>query len=141
MVAEANGVRAELRALQANAAPVEIEDGKVVYREVYRGTDSIQIYGRGQSEEFLLLRDEGAPVSFEYELKVSEGAQTLLDEGAVRLVNEQGEGLVIPRPWMVDAKGERREDVVRMGAERRVGGSTKAGAGVEAGRVELSSRD
>ena len=70
MVAEANGVRAELRALQANAAPVEIDNGKVVYREVYRGTDSVQVYRHGESEEFLLLRDEGAG-GFEYELKVS----------------------------------------------------------------------
>lgn len=113
MVAEAHGVRAELRALRANAASVEIQDGKPVYREIYRGTDSVQVYRDGQSEEFLLLRDESAPVSFEYELKVSEGAQVLLEDGAVRLVNEEKQGLVIPKPWVVDAKGERREDVVR----------------------------
>ena len=125
MVVEAHGVRAELRALQANAAPVGIEDGKAVYRGVYPGTDSLQVYRNGQSEEFLLLQDEAAPESFEYELKVSEGAEVMLEEGAVRLVNEQSQGLVIPKPWVVDAKGERREDVVQWWLGEEWGGVRK----------------
>ena len=124
-VADAHGVHVELRAVNANPAPIEIEEGKVVYRNVYPGTDSMHVYRDGESEEFLLLRDENAPVRFEYELKMSEGVQVSLDGGEVRLVKDQRQGLVIPSPWIVDADGQRREDVVRWAVDEQFAGVLK----------------
>jgi hypothetical protein len=55
-VVEGGGVSAALRPLGAAAAAAAIENGKVVYRDAYRETDSLHALSAGRSEEFLYLR-------------------------------------------------------------------------------------
>src|SRR6185436_12538929 len=70
--------------------------------------------GDGRSEEFLYLRSKNAPRRFDYELSEINGAAEIkVEDGAVKFKNESGGGLQIEAPWLVDAKGKRRADVVR----------------------------
>jgi len=122
-VVEGQGMRVVLRPLGAAQVKAQIEQGKVIYRGAYPHTDSLHAVKGHRSEEFLLLHTAEAPHSFEYALQVSAGAKIALAEGAVRLTNERGQGLVIEKPWVVDAQGQRREDVVHweLGSEERNG--------------------
>jgi|GEM_PF-3124675 len=122
-VVEGQGMRVVVRPLGAAQVKAQIEQGKVIYRGAYPHTDSLHAVKGHRSEEFLLLHTAEAPHSFEYALQVSAGAKIALAEGAVRLTNERGQGLVIEKPWVVDAQGQRREDVVHweLGSEERNG--------------------
>lgn len=111
---EGAGVSAVLRPLEASPVPATVENGKVIYRGAYRETDSLHVLGASRSEEFLYLHSKNAPRRFEYELSSIKGARAVkVEGGAVRFEGESGRGLQIEAPWVVDASGERREDVVR----------------------------
>lgn len=112
---EGGGVSAVLRPLGARSAVAEQEDGHVVYRDAYRATDSLHVIGAQRSEEFLYLRNAEAPRRFEYELtEVKGAAEVRLEEnGAIQFSGENGRGLQIEAPWVVDATGKRLADAVK----------------------------
>jgi CSLREA domain-containing protein len=113
-VVEGGGVSAVVRPLGAQASAAAVENGHVVYRGAYTETDSLHALGAGRSEEFLYLRSSQAPRRFEYELSEVKGAkEVIVENGGVRFAGEAGPGLKIEAPWVVDSRGEKREDVVR----------------------------
>lgn len=113
-VVEGGAVSVVLRPLGATGAASTIENGKVVYRDAYPETDSLHAVSAGRSEEFLYLRSANAPRRFEYELSDINGAREVsVEGGAVRFKNDTGPGLQIEAPWMLEASGKRREDIVR----------------------------
>ena len=113
-VVEGGGVSAVVRPLGAQASAATVENGQVVYRGAYAETDSLHALEAGRSEEFLYLRSKQAPRRFEYELSEVKGAREVkVEKGGVRFAGEAGPGLKIEAPWVVDSRGEKREDVVR----------------------------
>ncbi|MDX6385578.1 MAG: hypothetical protein QOK48_3151, partial [Blastocatellia bacterium] len=113
-VVEGARISVVVRPLEALPAQASIENGKVVYRDAYRETDSLNAVSAGRSEEFLYLRSPNAPRRFEYELSDISGVKEInLENGAIRFKSEAGAGLQIEAPWLVDVSGKRREDVVR----------------------------
>jgi N-acetylneuraminic acid mutarotase len=113
-VVEGDGIRAAVRAIGAFRAPASDDGGRMVYRGAFPLTDSLHVVLGDRTEEFLLLRNEGAPVRFQYEIVESAGAeQIFLHEGAVRFLGSNGRGLEIPRPFVVDADGRRSDSAAR----------------------------
>jgi hypothetical protein len=111
---EAQGLQVGLRPLGARPAAAALEEGKVVYRDAYRETDSLHAVSAGRSEEFLLLRGPAAPARFEYELLPGPTVTQIAPrDGGVRFSDAAGNGLLIEAPWLVEAGGQRRQDVVR----------------------------
>jgi VCBS repeat-containing protein len=108
-VVASKGLQLSMRALDAQPALAQIEDGTLAYRGVYRATDSVELASAAQSKEFLLLRSPAAPTRFRYALQAGAGAAATLDQGAVRIADAQGHTLRIPAPWLVDATGRRNE--------------------------------
>jgi hypothetical protein len=89
-VVEANRMQITLRALDAEAASVQIEDGTLAYRDLYPATDSLHLAGNGQSKEFLLLHSPAAPTRYRYLLDAGPGAMVTLEAGAVRIAAVAG---------------------------------------------------
>ena len=122
---EGGGVSAVLRPLGAQSAVAQREQGQIVYHDAYPETDSLHVVGAGRSEEFLYLRNAGAPRRFEYELSEVKGAREVtLEGGAIQFAGEKGGGLQIEAPWLVDAGGQRLAGAVKW----ELGGAGKDGS-------------
>lgn len=114
VVAEGEGVRVVLRPVGARSVPAEIVDGKLVYVGIHEDTDVLQVAGTSWTEEYLHLRSEDAPRRFEYELVETAGASSIrLANGEVQLFDEEGRGLLIRAPVVVDAAGRRSATAAR----------------------------
>ncbi|MEO8380264.1 MAG: kelch repeat-containing protein [Acidobacteriota bacterium] len=130
IVAEAGGQRVVLRATGARSAAAQVVNGKLFYEGVYSSVDAMEVPYGDRSEELLLLRDDRAPLIYEYEIVEMEGvAGVLLHDGAIRFmppapaiqVSRLASGtweaptpsLEIARPWVVDATGRRSESAAR----------------------------
>ena len=113
VVAEAGSQRVVLRAVAAAAAPATESSGMLVYTRPYPSTDVVEVPDGGRSEELLLLRDEHAPLVYEYEIVATDGvAAVTLRDGAIRFLrtrdpNDQLPVLQIDRPWVLDASGKK----------------------------------
>jgi N-acetylneuraminic acid mutarotase len=113
-VVEGAGVRVVLRATGAAGAAAEVSDGKIIYRSAYELTDSVHAVDGGRTEELLLLHSEQAPTRFDYEILSVDGATRVeIHRGGVRFTDDAGRGLEIEPPWVMDARGERRDGAVR----------------------------
>jgi len=120
LLAESGSQRIVLRAIGASGAPAMPASGMLVYGRPYQSVDVVHVPYGGRSEELLLLRDERAPLVFEYEIVATEGIGSVaLDDGGIRFVRE-GESrgahqqlLRIERPWLIDANGTKSETQAR----------------------------
>jgi len=136
IVVELGDQRVVLRATGASGSQAVEANGKLVYSGPYASTDAVEVPRGGRSEELLLLRDERAPRTYEYEIVETEGvAAVALDDGAVRFLpkvavpamsevvagrfTHREPSLQIDRPWLIDAAGRRSE---RQAAWTLVGG-------------------
>ncbi len=107
-VVEGGKTKVTLQALQANtSAPLEIQAGKVVYRNAYRDTDSLHVAKAQSSEEFLYLKHNTAPKQFDYAVHVEKGVKVKLDGGQVVFVRDGKIALRIDSPYLVDGRGEK----------------------------------
>ena len=131
LVAALGAQRVVLRAVDARAAVAEAAHGTLIYQDVYPSVDAVEVPGHEHSEELLLLRDDRAPLVYDYEIVEMRGVNAVVvDGGAVRFVPERGAlanapviagGRVAPapgvlqidRPWVVDASGRRSETHAR----------------------------
>src|SRR5262249_48415611 len=112
-VVENAGVRVAVRPLGGSDVGAQVDNGQVIYREAYPETNSGHAVGGGRSEEFLYLQSECAPREFAYEIsEMSAGAHVELVKGEVRFTNKAGHGIKIEAPWVKEANGVRRTDVV-----------------------------
>jgi IPT/TIG domain/Galactose oxidase, central domain len=127
LVAALGEQRVVLRAVAARGAVAEAANGKLIYQQPYGSVDAVQVPSTGRSEELLLLRDDGAPLVYEYEIVEMSGVSAVvMDGGAVRFLSNASEipsttqiasgrftqlprMLQIDRPWVVDAAGRRSE--------------------------------
>ena len=117
LVATLGAQRVVLRAMDARAAAAEVSTGKLIYQDAYASVDAVEVPGGERDEELLLLRDEGAPLVYDYEIVDMHGVgAVVLDDGAVRfapdataIVNPANIVLQIDRPWVIDATGRRSE--------------------------------
>jgi len=126
IVVELGAQRVVLRATGALASSAVEVNGKLLYIGPYASTDAVEVPREGRSEELLLLRDERAPRTYEYEIVDTEGvAAVALDDGAVRFLRQvappamsdvvtgrfthREPSLQIDRPWLIDAAGRRSE--------------------------------
>lgn len=108
------GMAVTLKPLGSTSAQAEIENGKIVYHEAYRETDSLQVVSAGQSEEFLLLHSPRAPPRFEYEIAAAQGVKEItLKEGAIHFKNLKGQELQIEAPWLIENNGKKLANQVR----------------------------
>ncbi|MCC6626255.1 MAG: hypothetical protein IT340_02515 [Chloroflexi bacterium] len=106
------GATVVFQARGANVAAVALDEGKVVYQDAYRDTDSIHAVGKDRSEEFLLLRSAAAPARFSYDILSIDGVTDVtLRERGVHFTGPGG-GLQIEAPWLVDAAGQRHDKPV-----------------------------
>ena len=123
-VVESQGVRVAVRPVGGTDVKAQIDNGQVIYRQVYPGTDSVHAVSSGRSEEFLFLQDECAPREFEYELsELSAETRVELVKGEVRVSNKAGQGVKIEAPWLIEATGEGRAGAVRWELEESKSGA------------------
>src|SRR5262249_15410065 len=112
-IVESEGVRVAVRPLGGTEAAARIDNGQVIYRQVYPETDSVHAVGSGRSEEFLLMQSECAPREFAYEIsELSAGTRVELVQGEVHFTNKGGHGVKIEAPWLIESNGARRTDAV-----------------------------
>ncbi len=127
LVATLGEQRVVLRAVAARGAVAEAANGKLIYQQPYGSVDAVQVPSTGRSEELLLLRDDRAPLVYEYEIVEMSGVSAVvMDGGAVRFLSNASEipsttqiasgrftqlprMLQIDRPWVIDAAGRRSE--------------------------------
>ena len=126
IVAEAGGQRVVLRPIGARSAAAQPANGKIIYEGTYDSVDTIEVPDSNRSEELLLLRDDRAPLVFDYEIVEMTGvAGVVMHDGAIRFMAPAPAGsasqvasgkweaspasLEIERPWLVDAGGNRPE--------------------------------
>ena len=108
------GMSIHLRPLASRGASAVIENGKIVYHEAYRSTDSLQVVADGQTEEFLLLHDAKAPQRFEYEIATAKGVKEItISNEAVHFKNASNQELTLDAPWLIDATGQRVDKGIR----------------------------
>ena len=114
VVAEGEGVRVVLAPVGARAGRAEAEGALVGYRDVYPETDALHVAKPDWTEEYLHLRSPAAPRRFEYEIVEAAGATRVLVEGGqVRFVDDDGKGVVVLAPVVVDAIGRRSATAAR----------------------------
>lgn len=114
VVAEGEGVRVVLAPLGARAARAETEGAIVGYGDVYPETDALHVAKPDWTEEYLHLRSPAAPRRFEYEIVEAAGATLVeIDNGQVRFVRDDGKGVVVLAPVVVDAIGRRSARAAR----------------------------
>jgi hypothetical protein len=111
-VVDQGTVRVEVQPLGAQLAKAERQGKTLVYKNAYPNTDSLQVVKSGRSEEFLYLRNKTAPTVFHYQVRVGKGVQVRSQGGSVAFVDNQGKGVRIERPWLVDSNGQRSESAV-----------------------------
>jgi hypothetical protein len=125
LVVEREGQRLTLRARGAQSSAARAQGGKLFYEDAYRFVDVVELPAATRSEEILLLRNEEAPLVYEYEISEMSGiADVFLEDGAVvfrqEMQTQAAEGFVsqprhlaIERPWVIDATGRRSETAAR----------------------------
>jgi hypothetical protein len=105
----------------ARTAAPHVEEGSLVYSNVYPSTDIVMTLEGGRFEELLLLRDASAPTSFAWRVGVPDGIANVRveDDGGVRFEDGHGDGVlhVLP-PFAVDATGARRDAKLSWNAGR-----------------------
>jgi|WetSurMetagenome_2_1015567.scaffolds.fasta_scaffold04906_4 N-acetylneuraminic acid mutarotase len=107
-VASGGGVRVVLKPVGASDAQAAENGGRLLYRDAYPFTDSLHVVQGHRSEEILYLRSPQAPTRFDYLITDMENVKSVtVINGVVKFVGENGKGLVIPRPTVVDASGKR----------------------------------
>jgi uncharacterized delta-60 repeat protein len=130
IVAEAGGQRVVLRAVGARSVSAQPSNGKLIYEGTYDSVDAIEVPDSNRNEELLLLRDDRAPLVYDYEIVEMTGvAGVVLHDGAIRFMppahgvsasqiasgrwESPTPSLEIERPWVVDASGKRSESAAR----------------------------
>ena len=107
-----NPAEVEVRFAAAHDVGAELEEGRVIYAGAYPATDVIWTADAARLEEFLLIRDATAPRRFEWNVATSSAVATTRRDaaGGLIFVDAQGRTLFrVPRPFAIDALGERRE--------------------------------
>jgi len=112
-VVEQGQVTVALEAIGAKPAPLQQQNKNLIYRNIYRQTDSLQVIRGGRSEEFLYLRDKSAPTVFEYRLRTSAGVRVKTEGTTVAFRDSQGRGVRIDSPYLVDQSGQRNASAVK----------------------------
>ena len=113
LVAEGEGVRVTRRPLRAAATRAQDDDGRLVYEEAWPSTEVLQAAGPEWTEEFFYLRAPSAPREFAYEVEAVGAAMVAIEDGDVRFLDSTGRGLVLTRPFVVDAAGRRSATAAR----------------------------
>ena len=107
------GMAVTLKPLGSTTARARIENGKLVYHNAYKLTDSLNVVSDGRSEEFLLLHDANAPQRFEYDISTLVGVTDIsLSDNSIHFKNAQGQQLQIEAPWLVETGGQKETDAV-----------------------------
>jgi Galactose oxidase, central domain/Kelch motif len=135
-VVEGGNTKVTLQALHANtSAPIEIQAGKVVYKNAYRQTDSLHVVKSGASEEFLYLKQKSAPHQFDYALHVQKDVTVKLVSGKVAFIRGGKTALAIAAPYVVDGRGKKLTQPVHW---ELVGGQAK---GTQHLRLVLNAKE
>jgi prepilin-type processing-associated H-X9-DG protein len=92
-VVEQGAVRVEVKPLGARSAKAEQQGKRLVYKNAYPNTDSLQVTKSGRSEEFLYLRNKMAPTVFDYQVHVGHRVQLHSEGGNIAFVDSQGQGV------------------------------------------------
>ena len=115
----AGPVTITVRAVGPRDVAAAIDKNSIVYEGAYPGADSIHLAEPHRVEEFILLHDEQAPRSFQYELKVIGNGKVRQLEGVVEALDGKGNAwLRLERPYVIDRAGERHAVVARLEGER-----------------------
>jgi hypothetical protein len=96
----------------AAATTGTLHDGRMVYPDAFAATDVIVTASAVRFEELLLLRTAAAPTEFRWRVELGGGMADLEPQadGGFVLRDQAGTArLRLPRPFAVDARGERRE--------------------------------
>jgi hypothetical protein len=92
------------------AAPAELRDGIIAYRDVYRDTDMLAAAERGQTELLFLLRTPAAPKRFAWNVQLPTGIGKVESRNdGVWFLDRRGDLVMhMPEPYCVDANGVKR---------------------------------
>ncbi|MBI5478412.1 MAG: hypothetical protein HY906_06120, partial [Deltaproteobacteria bacterium] len=115
-VGQAEARRLRLTAEGARSVALELDRGRAVYRGAWESVDSIVVTADAFVEHFFLLHDAAARAEFAWRVELPAGLPTVRREpgGGLEFLDRLGRPqLRVPRPWAVDAAGERREGEVR----------------------------
>ena len=96
----------------AEAATLELDAGREIYRDVFAGTDEIWTGDDRTAEVFVVLRGESAPTSYRWSVKLSEGLAGGEPEpaGGIAFRDKSGQKrLRVGAAYALDATGVRRE--------------------------------
>ncbi|HJZ83700.1 MAG TPA: kelch repeat-containing protein [Polyangia bacterium] len=105
----------------AGGAAVEEQRGRAVYREAWRSTDALFVASAHRVEWCLLLRSARAPSSFTWRVELPSGLPRVRSEpsGGLAWLDEGGNPrLRMPRPFALDAHGQRRDAAVSFEGDR-----------------------
>jgi len=94
----------------ASSAPISLDEGRAVYRDVYPSTDVTFAASNDRLEWAYTLRDEKAPSTFTMRVKVAQNLKsTRFVDGALEFLDADGRALLrVPRVVAVDADGTER---------------------------------
>ena len=109
-------VTLQIRALGARKVEGQVDDGVLVYSGAYPHADTLMVAERQRAEEFILLRDERAPRSFEYDLAVTRGGGRVRQmEDTIEVLDaEDNAWLRLAPAYLVDSSGVRKQVRVRL---------------------------
>lgn len=111
---------AQLRSLDASAAPLELVEGVAMYRGAVSGFDALWLLRSNALEQLLLVPSAPRELRFGWELCHAERLAAVRQTPALGLVFSDGHGtdrLRIPPPFALDARGQRRELSLQYRAE------------------------
>jgi hypothetical protein len=100
-----------LRREGASEATAVLDQGRVIYRDVFASTDEIDVATDDALEILYLLRDKSAPTKFSWSVSLpAQLSKTApAEDGGLEIFDGAGElRLRVPRPFVVDAHGVRR---------------------------------
>jgi hypothetical protein len=100
----------------ASQVAPELEDGRVVLRDVHPATDAVHLATASGAELLYVLRDASAPTTFAWSARRGRTLADVRDDGdgGLSFVDARGhERLYVARPFAVDARGVRREAELR----------------------------
>jgi hypothetical protein len=88
----------------------ELRDGLVIYREAWTSTDVVYAAGSQRLKETIVLHDASAPHRLSFRARLDGLSPERRPSGDWQLLDTAGRArLLIERPWLVDARGERRD--------------------------------
>ncbi|MBI5544147.1 MAG: hypothetical protein HY901_09680, partial [Deltaproteobacteria bacterium] len=96
----------------SGAARAELDEKRAAYRGAYPSTDVVMVAGPDYVEQLLVLRDAGSPSSFTWDVRLPGKLDSARPDGkgGLEFQDDRGRALLrMPRPFAVDALGERRE--------------------------------